>query len=505
MYKYFITLFLLFLPFTLQAQNAFLRFGGGFSTYTTDQDKMPLNNIQQYWSDTGKGGFGAVGYQFNPTLAVQVAVLYSQYPQIKPTAITLHTPDKTEDVRITPNLALQVNPFGNKVFSPYLRIGGHLQVLPEFDISGFGASAALGFQLRFSPQTAFFIETEHHYSLPKPTSASSLNNNSKADIAGIFAAGLRISLNGSSKNQGNVAPKIRKINSPTTAFVGDSVQLSVNLKKGTTPMEYIWDLGNGEQVQGETVNAVFTEVNDYVITLNVVNEFGVDKASKVINVQPRRRGNTDMPVPEDTIAPPVVNTIESPCVDLKIRTLTIPTRAFTTDELLFDAIIDGNRVLQTVWTLPNEESKSEKSFTKKLPEGRHLIKFYTANACSADQKSVQITVVAPKTCSLPTLNPIQFKLQDPLIMGDAYATLDGNLDAFLDCSNVCIQLKGSSGADEQNTTELLRNRLEAVADFYQFQGVNPKRIRMENTPVACTADSPKGCRKVETNAVSCSH
>lgn len=504
MLKFLLLLFCWTHALSAQSSGLFLRLGGGLTTYTDDQDKMPLDNIKAYWDDNGKGGTFSIGYRFNPIFSLQLMGQYANFPQIKSTASTLHTAFKSDENRATPSLGFQINPIGDRVVSPYLRLGGHAQFLKDLTFAGFGGSGAIGIQFNFTQNFGLFVESAHHYSLPKPNDASTLSNSYKADIASMVGGGFHFNLSPKPVNPNAVSPKIGRIQVPRRAVAQDSIELSVEMRRGTAPMEFLWDLGNGQVLSGQTVKVAFDQATDYTIKVKVVNEFGVDTQTRHLIISPIPDSALPEPPPtEQPTTPPITDNVS--CKDIKIQNTTLPNRAFSTDELLFEVRLVSNKPTRVVWTLPNQEVVEQNSFLRKLPIGNHQVKLYAANECSADVRTLNITVVEPKTCATNiTLKPVYFAFQDPLITGNNYSSLDENVDKFIDCANICIELSGSSATSESGHTGLLPNRLDIVSDFYQYQSVNPKRIKINTTPQSCTDTRGEAyCRKVETRVISC--
>ncbi|PSQ60981.1 MAG: hypothetical protein BRD27_03730 [Bacteroidetes bacterium QH_10_64_19] len=78
----------------------------------------------------------------------------------------------------------------------------------------------------------------------------------------------------------------------------------------------------------------------------------------------------------------------------------------------------------------------------------------------------------PKVCTTASeLSPAFFERNSSILTEEARSSLEENADILSQCPNLSARIEGYAAPGERNTASLSEDRSEAVADFYQNNGV----------------------------------
>lgn len=111
--------------------------------------------------------------------------------------------------------------------------------------------------------------------------------------------------------------------------------------------------------------------------------------------------------------------------------------------------------------------------------GQYSARLNASNEASEDSRSVTVRVnrALPEICTtIGELSPAFFERNSSTLNEEAQGSLQENADILSQCPNLSVQVEAFAAPGERNPQSLSEERAEAVAAFYQNNGVANNRI-----------------------------
>jgi PKD repeat protein len=454
------------------------KLGVGFSDYTGD---FPIQNtgypvdLQEFVrvSDGTAEGFpvmfdGELGYQFSPKWGLAVGFQGGSYP------IAGYAGSVDDTWRYTPHLLGRYT-FGTpgESISFYLDAGINATFGGDSDITsiGYGPSVGGGVDIPVSDGLSFYIESRFHGTLPDdavdgtegiedrpPGSTNTTNNPSGSFLNGIdsinqlLGFGLKFSLTTP------VPPRVIALDGPTSAQTGEEVTFTatVNEDEANRPLSYQWQFGDGNTGSGLTASHRYNQSGSYTVTFTASNN--VDETSESLTVEVT-------PAPEP-IEITLINADPNPVDEGE------PVR--------FSSNVTGTSPISRDWSFGDGSSATGESPTHTYDEpGEYTARLQASNEAGEDSRTVTVRVnrVLPEICTtVSELNSSFFESNSSTLTDEAERSLQENADILSKCPNLRVAVEGFAAPGERNPQSLSEDRAEAVADFYENNGVSSDRI-----------------------------
>ena len=451
------------------------KLGVGFSDYTGDfpiqTDSHPFD-FQEFKRGSGFPFLfdGELGYQFSPKWALAAGFQGGNYP------IVGYAGSRIDDSwRYTPHLLARYT-FGTPgaSLSFYLDAGVNATFGgddPPTSI-GYGPSVGGGVDFPLSSGLSFFVESRFHGTLPDDAIDGSDNGNSFIDgmdsVNQLLGFGLKFSLTSP------VPPQIMGIDGPTSVQTGESATYTatVNEDEAERPLSYQWQFGDGGTDSGLTASHTYTQPGTYTVTFRASNSAGEARESITV----------------EATAPPVPAQITS--INVK------PNPVDEGETVRFSSNVQGDSPLSREWSFGDGATSMGESPTHSYDEpGQYTVRLQVSNEAGEDARTVTVRVnrVLPEICtSVRELNSIFFESNSSTLTDEAEQSLQENADILSQCPNLRVRIEGFAAPGERNAQSLSEDRAEAVADFYQDNGVPSSRIATSGQGEVTGVTSKKG-------------
>ena len=470
----------------VQAQTAdvnnglYGKLGVGFSNYTGD---MPIQNsaypvdLQNFvrFSDGTASGFpymfdGELGYQFSPKWGLAFGFQGGNYPMV---GYATGTGDISDSWRYTPHLLARYT-FGTpgESISFYLDAGANATFGGQGSAStGYGPSVGGGVDIPVSDGLSFYVESRFNGTLPDdavdgttgtenrpPGSTNKTNDPQGSFLNGIdsinqlLGFGLKFSLTSP------VPPRVVALDGPSSVQVGESVTYAatVNEEEADRPLSYQWRFGDGSVGSGLTASHTYNEPGTYTVSFAASNDVGEASESLTVEV-------TSLPQPAQIAS---VNANPNP--------------AEAGQTVRFSSNVEGNSPITYSWSFGDGGSAMGQSPTYTYDEaGQYTARLNVSNEAGEDTRTVTVRVdrALPAICTtVGELNSAFFQRNSSTLTEEAEGSLRENADVLGQCPNLTARVEGFAGPDERNPRSLSEDRAEAVAEFYESNGVPADRV-----------------------------
>lgn len=453
----------------------YAKLGVGLSDYTGDFpiqiDSHPLD-FQELSRGSGIPFMfnGELGYQFSPKWALAAGFQGGNYPIVGYAGPTID-----DSWRYTPHLLARYT-FGTpgESLSFYLDAGVNATVGGDDPptSTGYGPSVGGGVAFPLSSGLSFYVESRFHGTLPDDAIDGSDNGNSFIDgidsVNQLVGFGLKFSLTSP------VPPQIIALDGPTSVLTGESVTYTatVNEEEAERPLSYQWQFGDGSTDSGSTASHTYNQPGTYTVTFSASNSAG--EASESITVE--------------ATAPPVPAQITS--------TNATPNPVEEGETVRFSSNVQGDRPLSREWSFGEGSTAMGESPTHTYDEpGQYTARLQVSNEAGEDSRTVTVRVsrVLPEICtSVSELNSTFFESNSSTLTDEAGSSLQENADVLSQCPNLTVRIEGFAAPGERNAQSLSEDRAEAVADFYQDNGVPDNRIETSGQGEVTGVTSKKG-------------
>jgi PKD repeat protein len=478
-----------------RAGNTFyVRAGASISDYAGDADGSPgtddVTDVGDFLFDTTKfteGGVfpyalaGEVGYRFSPAFDVGLSYRFGQYAFIhgRPFTTREGPPGKGGDLG-TVRHTIQV--LGRYTFNaddwtvaPYL--DGGVNATFGGRTPGFGPSVGIGVDVLLSDHTSLFLEARSSIIIDDDA-VDGIETATPVDaLTEAPALGVRYNV-----RSPKTPPRLLALDCPTDVRTADSVSFTarINAEEASRPVEVRWSFGDGRTATGRTVSHTYGRPGTYDVTVTARNEAGTARTSCSVVVKP---------VPE----PPVIAAIDA-----------TPNPAQECDTVRFEAEVEGDRPIEYEWQFGDGMSASSPSVERTYSgPGEYTARLAASNEHGTDRDSVTVQVQRPAICAtVQELNAVFFAPGTSKLTGEARQKLRENAEVLRKCPNLQARIEGVAAPGEPSPQALSEARAEAVATFYEGEGLSPESLQIVGTGAADGMVGKKGAakrlRKAET-------
>lgn len=453
-----------------RAENTFyLRAGASITDYAGDADGAPgvdeVTDAGDFLFDTEKftdGGVfpyslsGELGYRFSSAVDIGLAYQFGQYAFIhgRPFTTRAAPPGKGGDLG---TIRHTIQALGRYTFkandwtvSPY--VDGGVNVTFGGYTTGFGPSIGIGFDVLLGDHTSLFLETRSSIIL-NDDAADGLETDTPVDaLTHAPALGVRYDL-----RSPETPPRVLALECPTDVRATEEASFiaRINAEEVSRPLEVQWAFDDGRTTTGRTVSHTFSRPGTYDVAVTARNDAGTARASCSVTVTP---------VPE----PAVIASIDA-----------TPNPAQECDAVRFEASAEGDRPIDYEWELGDGTSASGSSVTHTYDgTGQYTARLEASNEHGRDQDSVTVRVERPNVCAtVREFNSVSFASGSSELTDEARRKLRENAEVLRKCLNLQARIEGIAAPDEPTPQALSEARAEAVATFYENEGLSPESLQ----------------------------
>ena len=447
------------LPAEAQVKRAgdtfYLKAGAGLSDYSGDRG--PVSDFADFFDSekfSAEDAFpytllGEVGYQFSANTSLGLGYQFGQYPYADGPATSSEIGTARHVVQLLGRYTFGAQSW---TVAPYVDVGAHTAFGGES--TAFGPAVGAGADLAVSKRTSIFLETRLNATFGDGAIDGSATEGVPFDaLSALPAAGVKINF-----ESATTPPRILAVDGPTEAAAGESVTFTatVNENEATPPLSYEWDFGDGETGSGLTASRAYREPGTYTVTFTAQNEAGQASESMTVNIarapQPARIASLNAnPNPVDA-----------------------------GEQVRFSANVQGDSPLTRNWSFGDGASSSSASPTHTYEEpGEYTVRLNASNNVGEDTRSVTVQVnrVLPEICtSVSEMNSAFFGRNSSTLNDEAEDALQENADILSQCPNLTVRVEGFAAPGERDQQSLSEDRAEAVASYYEDNGVPSNRI-----------------------------
>ncbi len=482
----------------VQAQNVnnglYGKLGVGLSDYTGD---FPIQNtghpfdLQELRGDEflDRGsGFpfmfdGELGYQFSPKWGLALGFQGGNYP------IVGYAGSIDDTWRYTPQILGRYT-FGTPgaSISFYLDLGANVTFGGDDPTStGYGPSVGGGVDIPISDGLSFYVESRFNGTLPDdavdgsediedvdPGVTDKTDDPSGSFLNGIDSVnqllgfGLKFSLTTP------VPPRVIALDGPTNVQTGESVTFTatVNEDEANRPLSYQWQFGDGNTGSGLTASHRYNQSGTYTVSFTASNDVGEASESLTVEVTP----------------PPQPAQITSINAD--------PNPVNEGESVRFSSNVQGDSPISREWSFGDGSTAMGESPTHTYDEpGEYTARLQASNEAGESSRTVTVQVerVLPEICTtVSELNSSFFEGNSSTLTDEAQSSLQENADVLSQCSNLMVRVEAFAAPGERNPESLSEDRAEAVAEFYENNGVPSDRIEASGQGQVEGVTSKKG-------------
>ncbi|GAB5519613.1 MAG: hypothetical protein RhofKO_18640 [Rhodothermales bacterium] len=345
--------------------------------------------------------------------------------------------------------------FGEKL-QPYVQ--GGLSVvygrINNHHAGGYGPRLGVGLEYALRPGLKLYSEIN---AIPVyPDRAVDLAGpQSSTDILSFFDVGVTYTLR----------PRFRPVAiaqaaSPERLLVAEAgiFAAEVNLDEATRPVQGRWLFGDGTEAEGLVVNHAYTEPGQYEVIFIASNPGGAQTKTFTVNVRP---------------APSAAQ-----IASVEVR----PERPQAGQAVRLRPTITGSRPVYCKWVLSDgvelEGCDAQHAFAE---AGVYTLQLEVRNGGGEDRYSQNLLVRKPANaaCS-PQVAFIAtyFDAGVHTLDLNARSGLRQNIQQLSECSMTDIVVTGYAIQGEANPDDLMRQRAEAVVEYYTSLGISSRRIQV---------------------------
>ncbi len=453
-----------------RAENTFyFRAGASISDYAGDSNGEPgvdnITGMGDFLFDTSKFNEGDVfpytlsgelGYRTSPAVDVGLSYRFGQYPFVHGEPFTTReaSPGKGGDLG-TGRHTIQV--LGRYTFkandwtvAPYLdggvslTFGGHT--------TGFGPSVGVGFDVLLGDHTSLFLETRSSI-IADDDAIDGLETATPVDaLIEAPALGVRYDIRSPKK-----PPRLLALECPTDVQATESASFvaRVNAEEASRPLEVQWSFGDGRTASSRTVSHTFGRPGAYDVTVTARNDAGTARTSCLVTVDP-------------TSKPALIASVDAG-----------PNPAQECDAVRFEANAKGDRPIEYEWQFGDGASASGASATHTYSgPGEYAARLVASNEHGMDRDLVTVRVKRPSVCAtVRDFSAVSFAPGSSELTDEARRKLRENAEVLRKCLNLQARIEGVAAPDEATPQALSKARAEAVATFYENEGLSPESLQ----------------------------
>ncbi|MFB6279327.1 MAG: PKD domain-containing protein [Salinibacter sp.] len=256
---------------------------------------------------------------------------------------------------------------------------------------------------------------------------------------------------------GATAPVVESVSGPDTLETDETGTFEASIRNDADePLTYTWEFGDGTSGSGLLVNHSYNSTGRYSIRFEASNEGGSDSDTISVRVVP----------PPQPASITSVNATPNP-VDEGER-------------VRFSSNVQGDSPISQSWSFGDGSSAMGQTATHTYDEpGQYTARLEASNDVGSDSRTVTVRVnrVLPEVCTtVSELSPAFFERNSSTLTEEARGSLQENADILSRCPNLSVRVEGFAAPGERNAESLSEDRSEAVADFYQNNGVPTSRV-----------------------------
>ena len=491
----------------------YIRAKVGANSYAGDRDLNPGNNFddffgngdlqgneQQSGEDASQVNFPSLGFDigynakfgfFNGGLSLnytggRYTGLISQnvYPGNTTDGFVPIDEDRSSDWRHSLALLGRLGFAGDAVVQPYLQLGAHTTAAyrlvsqsntADDDVSDYeftyGPAGGIGVDFALTPRIGLFLEANTFATFPdgnidladgasgdSEQDAGAFNTFTEWDVLGFYGGGLRYSF-------GSVFTPVEivSLDCPAELEAGESGTFTATINEGeaTTPISSDWEFGDGTTATGLVATKTYNSPGTYTVTFNTSNDgASASRNCTVEVVEPPQ--------------PAVVSSIDSS-----------PNPSSVDESVSFTSNVRGDRPVDCEWDFGDGETSSNCNPTHTYDEaGSYNVTLTASNEFGSDTASLTQVVeeeaeLADICTNVTEFNAAFFGRNSSTLSAEARDNLRDNLEILEQCPNLCVDVEGFASRAERNTDELSQDRADAVAEFYEDNGIDSSRIDAE--------------------------
>lgn len=436
-------------------------FGDAFGTDHFDDDVFPFAAV------------GEIGYQTSPSFGIGLGYQFGQYPLADNRADASSPPVETGSPSSVGTVRHLVQVLGRYTFmaekwtvAPYLDGGVNASFGGES--AGVGYSVGLGFDAAVSSRTSIFLEGRFN-AVFDDEATDGIDGSASGDALNPFpVVGVKVGLSSPTP------PRVLSLDGPTSVQAGEEVAYtaSVNAEEADRPLTYQWDLGDGSAGSGTMVEHTFQEAGSYSVQFTARNEAGEASESIAVEVTP----------PPQPARIASVNATPNPVDE--------------GETVRFSSNVQGDSPISREWSFGDGESTTGESPTHTYEEpGEYTVRLQSSNDAGEDSRTVTVEVnrALPAICTtVGELNAAYFDRNSSTLTDEGEESLQENADVLSQCPNLSVQVEGFAAPGERNPESLSEDRAEAVAGFYEENGVPSSRIMTDGRGEVEGVTSKKG-------------
>ena len=470
----------------------YIKLGGGLSDYAGENDgTLSLDrttDLREFFDTrkfTDRDAFpyvlvGELGYQFTPGFGVGLGYQFGQYPFADGVPFTTTPSARGEggdlgQARHTVQvLARYMVGATAWTFSPYVDAG--LNVSLGGLSPGIGHLVGIGVDASVTDRASLFLEGRLNFTFgDKATDGIATATRADA-LSALPAVGLKYTF-----DRPAVPPRILALDGPAEVIAGERAALSarVNEEEATRPLSYEWDFGDGRSATGLTPSHVYNEPGTYTVTFTARNEAGTARDSLSV----------------DVLLPPRIVALDA-----------TPTPTPEGEPVRFSSEVEGARPIQRTWDFGDGTTGTGRSPTHTYDDpGMYTVRLTASNEDGRDSDSITVQVerTLPALCqTVAELNSVYFGPGSSRLRPEAREKLQENAEVLRTCPNLSVRVEGFASPNEPAPLPLSEDRAQAVADFYEDDGIAPDRIEKNGEGAVGDPAGKKGTNEQDRRADS---
>ena len=362
---------------------------------------------------------------------------------------------------------------GNATVQPYLQLGGHWTFgkvvstsnTEDDDLSDYestlGPKAGIGLDFALTPRIGIFLEGNSWATFEDENidlSNGVREEHQDFDVLGFAGAGLRYSF-------GSVFTPVEivSLDCPAELQVGDSSTFTATINEGeaTPPVSSRWEFGDGTTATGLVATKTYNSPGTYTVTFNASNDGNSVSESCTVDVA-------------EAPSPATVASIDCG-----------PQTVETGESVSFTSNVRGDRPVDCEWEFGDGETSTNCNPTHVYGEaGTYNVTFTASNEYGSDTASCTKVVESPQQladiCTQVTeFNAAFFERNSSTLSAEARDALSENLSVLERCPNLCVDVEGFASRAERDPDDLSEARADAVAEYYEDNGIDSDRIDAE--------------------------
>lgn len=256
---------------------------------------------------------------------------------------------------------------------------------------------------------------------------------------------------------GATAPVVHSVSGPDTLETNETGTFEASINEDADePLTYNWTFGDGATGSGLLANHSYGSTGQYTIEFEASNDGGSDSDAVSVTV----------------VSPPEPASITSINAS--------PNPADVGDRVRFRSNVQGDSPVTHNWTFGDGSTSRSQSPTHTYQEpGQYTARLRASNETGEDSRTVTVRVnrALPEVCTtVSELSSAFFEQNSSTLTEEARSSLEENSDILSQCTNLSVEITGFAAPSERNVQSLSEDRAEAVADFYQSNGISGSRI-----------------------------